>query len=103
SAQPRYQRRVLWIDFDEVDHRADAPRAPSRGVQLDHRRKAILRLERTSHRCIVRPHACAKDCPIVTLSERKQIVEINRHMGAVKVANAYMHDPRSQSSTIVLR
>src|SRR3546814_16872127 len=93
----RDQRAVRGIDLHEVDHGADTARALSLGIELDHRRQPILRLERLAHPGIGRTHSRAEDRPVVVLAQSAQIVEIGRHMRAVEINQADMKDSWRQA------
>ncbi len=97
------QRAVALLDRDEIDHRADESRLEVAGRKLDHARHPVLRRQRLAHLRVARPHPGADDGPVLRQAEPEEVVEIDRHMGAVEIAAADMDDAGLQSRAVIAR
>ena len=62
---------------------------------LDDRRQPVLRLKLCAHVDVRLAHARADERPVAIGAGVEEIVEIDRLMGAMKVADADMNDPRA--------
>jgi hypothetical protein len=88
---------------DDVDHRrGDAGGGPV-VVLLDDGGQEILGLQLVAHGAVGRHHAGADDCPVMRLAGVEQVVEIDRLVGAVEIADAEMHDAGSQALGVIGR
>ncbi len=86
------QRRRDVEGFDEIDHRPGDANRRRVGFLFDDGRQPILLGELLAHDDVVVFHAGADERPIVVAPGAEQVVEIDRLMGAMKVADAEMHD-----------
>ncbi len=73
------------------------------GLLLDDGRQPVLRLELFPHVDVGLAHAGADDRPIAIDPGIEQVVEIDRLMGAVKVADADMEDAGLEVGPPVVR
>ncbi len=98
----RLQHRSDVEGLDEVDHRAGDAHRRCVGLLLDHRRQPVLRLELFAHVDVGLAHARADDRPFMVGPGVEKVVEIDRLMGAVKVADADMDDARLEIGPAVV-
>ncbi len=88
---------------DDVDHRrGDAGSRPVI-VLLDDGGQEILRLQLVAHGPVGRHHAGADDRPVMRLAGVEQVIEIDRLMSAVEVADPEMQDAGGQALGIIGR
>src|SRR5262249_26982293 len=83
-------------DRQVVDHRADDMGLAARLLLLDDRGQPILPREIAAHRDLFRPEAGADDREVAALPLVEKRVEIGRLVGAMKIADAEMDDPRRE-------
>ena len=99
----RVQSRRDVERFDEIDHRPGDADRRRMGFLLDDGRQPVLLGELVAHDGVVVPHAGADERPIMVASGAEQVVEIDRLVRAVKVADAEMHDARAELGTPIVR
>ena len=85
----------------EVDHHAGDARLPVAGVLLDHGGQPVLRLEPGAAGLLALEHTGADQRPVMPLARVEQVVEIDRLVRAVEIADAEMHDARFQRSAVI--
>ena len=85
----------------EVDHRAGDAGARFVCLLLHHRGQVVLPQELFSHVGIVGAHAGADQRPVMVEPQVEQAVEIDRLVGAMKIADAEMHDTWRQRAALV--
>ncbi len=76
----------------EVDHHAGDVRLPVARILLDHRGQPVLLLQLLAACLLALEHAGADDRPVMSVARVEQIVEIDRLMRAVEIADAEMQD-----------
>ena len=80
----------------EVDHDAGDARAHVAAVLLDHGGQPVLLLELVAADLLAVEHAGPDDRPVMVVAGVEQIVEIDRLMRAMEIADAEMHDAAVQ-------
>ena len=89
--------------LDEVDHRPGHPDRRRLRLLLDDRRQVILSGELGAHVDVVFAHAGADDRPVVIAPGGEQIVEINRLMRAMEIADADVNDAGAEIGAVIAR
>ena len=87
----------------EIDHDAGDAGLPVAGVLLDDGGQPVLFLELLPSDLLAVEHAGADDRPVMTGAGVEQIVEIDRLVRAMEIADAEMHDAGRQRGAIVFR
>lgn len=85
------------------DHGAGDMRARAVVVLLDHRRQEILRFELVAHDLVRWQDTRADDRPIAIASQVEKVIEIDRLMRAVEIADAEVHDAGPKVMPAVVR
>ena len=93
----------ILADRDEAGHGARHPGGIRTGLQLHHGGEPVLRLKSAAHGLIARAHAGPEQRPVEMPAPVEQVVEIDRLMGAVKIADADMQDAGAQGIAGVVR
>ncbi len=75
----------------------------ARGLLLDDRRQPVLRLELRAHVDVRLAHARADERPVVVGAGVEKVVEIDRLMGAMEVADADVDDSRLEIGAPIFR
>ena len=92
----RADQRGAFGRRHEVDHRPGHRARLEALLLLDDGGEIVLAGEGLPHGFVERHDAGADDGPVVVAAQVEQIVEIDAEMGAMKIADAEMHDARRQ-------
>jgi len=92
-------RRVA--DLEMIDHRRGDTGVRGRGLLLDDGGQPVLRHELLAHRLVGGANADADQRPVVVAAKIEEVVEIDRLMRAVEVADADVHDAGRERARII--
>ena len=86
-----------------IDHRRGDAGGREIGFLLHDGGQPVLRRQIRAHAVIGLPHTGADQSPVMVEAEIEQIVEIDRLMGAMEIADAEMHDASPERAGIIGR